>query len=79
MEDVLTTSGAVEQQFVPHNFSPEQATQIIVEMLKALSVILTPGEMKDLAEILGKELAELLSVPDTEAAAAAHLGIREVL
>jgi hypothetical protein len=54
MEDIYTPEGTLESRYIPHNFSVDQAIGIVSEMLKALNILLSPDEMKDLSATLEK-------------------------
>lgn len=79
MEDVLTREGTVEEQFVPHNFSVDQVFELVVELLKAVNIVLTPDEMKDRMGSLESALAVLKSYRGTEPEGRGRLKIHEAM
>lgn len=79
MEDVLTREGTVEEQFVPHNFSVDQVFELIVELLKAVSIVVTPDEMKDRTADLERALVALKSYRGTVPEDRGRLKIHEVM
>jgi hypothetical protein len=74
-EDVLTRTGTVENQFVPHKLAVDDVFEMILNSLNAVNAILTPVEMKDRLATLEKALAALRSGLGTEAVDRAHLTI----
>jgi hypothetical protein len=77
-EEITTRAGNTELQMVPHNLSVEQTFEAVIDLLRGINSVSTRDEMKDLAAILVKELAELASAPDSETVDPSLLKIREV-
>ncbi len=76
-EDVYDRDGVLQEELVPHTFSPEFAIEIVQTLLRALSGLLTRLEMHDLETDLLSVLRERERDQEIAPARRGHLTIHE--